>query len=167
MVQFRIGVMEKLLHAIILSLLPIAELRGGIPYAVANGYSIPVAYIVCVISNMLVIPILFLFLETLHHQFYRIKPYRWVFDKWVIRTRKKAEANVAKWGYVGVMLFVAIPLPVTGAYTGTLAAWLLKLDKRRAFPYLALGVVIAGIIVSIATLTGIKAFEIFTKGSGG
>ncbi len=156
--------MDKLFHAIILSMLPVAELRGGIPYAVAHGFSILVAYGVCVLANMLVIPILFVFLETLHHQFYRIKLYRWLFDKWVLRTRKKAEEKVAKWGYVGVMLFVAIPLPVTGAYTGTLAAWLLRLEKRKAFPYLALGVVIAGVIVSIATATGLKAFEIFMKG---
>ena len=155
--------MNILLHSILLSLLPIAELRGGIPYAMANGISLPVAYFVCVASNMLVIPIVFLFLDTLHHQFYKIRPYRWIFDKWVDRTREKAEKNVSKWGYWGVMLFVAIPLPVTGAYTGALAAWLLKLDKKRSFWYLALGVVIAGIIVSIATVTGLKAFEIFQK----
>jgi uncharacterized membrane protein len=61
------------------------------------------------------------------------------------------------------MLFVAIPLPVTGAYTGTVAAWLLRLDKRRAYGYLILGVAIAGVIVSIATLTGIELFKIFLK----
>jgi uncharacterized membrane protein len=104
-----------------------------------------------------------LFLETVHRFFYKIKPYRFLFDKWVHRTRKKAEKNVQKYGYWGVMLFVAIPLPVTGAYTGTLAAWLLQLEKRRSFWYLALGVVIAGIIVSIATLTGIGLLKIFIR----
>ncbi len=61
------------------------------------------------------------------------------------------------------MLFVAIPLPITGAYTGTLAAWLLELDKRRAFWYLAPGVLIAGVIVSVATLTGLEILRLFTK----
>ena len=56
-----------------------------------------------------------------------------------------------------------IPLPVTGAYTGTLAAWLLNLEKKRAFWYLALGVVVAGIIVSVVTLTGVEIFQIFIK----
>jgi uncharacterized membrane protein len=155
--------MDILLHAVLLSILPVAELRGGIPYAVANGLGLPVAFAACVIANTLVIPILFVFLETLHHQFYKVRPYRWLFDRWVVRTRRRAERNVAKWGYWGVMLFVAIPLPITGAYTGTLAAWLLKLDKRRAFWYLALGVVIAGTVVSIATVTGIEILRIFTK----
>lgn len=155
--------MNELLHSMLLSVLPISELRGGIPYALANHINLPVAYLVCVAANMLVIPVVFVFLDTLHQQFYRLRPYRWVFDKWVERTRRKAERNVGKWGYWGVMLFVAIPLPITGAYTGTLAAWLLKLNKIRAFWYLALGVVIAGIVVSIATVTGIRVFEIFTK----
>ncbi len=155
--------MNIILHSIILSVLPIAELRGGIPYAVANGISIPVAYIICVVSNIFVIPVTFLFLDTLHKQFYKISLYRYFFDKMVVRTRKKAERNVGKWGYWGVMLFVAIPLPITGAYTGTLAAWILKLNKSKSFWYLALGVVIAGIIVSIATITGIGLLKIFTK----
>ncbi len=156
--------MTTLLQAMLLSLLPISELRGGIPYAVANGeVSLPVAYFACVFANILVIPLLFIFLDTLHGQFYKIKPYRWLFDKWVMRTQRRAEKSVGKYGYWGVMLFVAIPLPITGAYTGTLAAWLLKLNKKKAFWYLALGVVIAGVIVSIATITGMQALELFKK----
>jgi uncharacterized membrane protein len=152
-----------LIHSAFLSLLPVSELRGGIPYAVARDINLFVAYIVCVLSNILVIPILYLFLETLHKPLYRIKPYRFIFDKWVIRTRKKAEQKVGRYGYWGVMLFVAIPLPITGAYTGTLAAWLLNLEKKKSFWYLALGVVIAGVIVSIVTLTGVEIFKIFIK----
>ncbi len=155
--------MDVIIHSIILSVLPIAELRGGIPYAAAGGISIPVAYMICVISNMLVIPAVFLFLDTLHQQFYKLSLYRFLFDRLVERTRKKAERNVRKWGYWGVMLFVAIPLPITGAYTGTLAAWTLKLNRLRAFGYLALGVVIAGVIVSIATITGIGLLKAFTE----
>jgi len=152
-----------LVHAIVLSLLPISELRGGIPYAVASGIDPFVAFAVCVIANVLVIPVEFVFLETLHKVFYRVKPYRFLFDKFVVRTKRRAEKQVARYGYWGVMLFVAIPLPVTGAYTGTMAAWLLHLDKKRAYGYLALGVVIAGIIVSIATVTGLELFKIFLK----
>lgn len=155
--------MTVFIHAFVLSILPVSELRGGIPYAVASDVNILVAYVFCVISNILVIPIVFLFLETLHRLFYRIKIYRLLFDRWVARTRRKAEKNVRKYGYWGIMLFVAIPLPITGAYTGTLAAWLLQLDRKKSFWYLALGVVIAGIVVSIATLTGVGILKIFTK----
>ncbi len=154
---------DTILRCMLLSVLPVSELRGGIPYGLANGTDLMTAFIVCVVSNMLVIPIVFIFLDTVHQQFYRLRPYRWLFDKWVLRTRMRAEKSVEKWGYWGVMLFVAIPLPVTGAYTGTLAAWLLKLNKVRASLFLALGVVIAGIIVSTASVTGIELLKIFTK----
>ena len=154
---------NPIIHALILSLLPISELRGGIPYAVANDIPLWEAYVICVLSNMLVIPIVYIFLETIHKSLYKMGFYKKIFDGYIERTRRKAVKNVGKYGYWGVMLFVAIPLPVTGAYTGTVAAWLLKLDRKRSVWYLALGVVIAGVIVSIATISGIKAFEIFTK----
>ena len=155
--------MDYILKTILLSLLPISELRGGIPYAFSHEMNIFAAFALCVISNMLVIPLLYFFLETLHKPLYRIGLYKKLFDFWVARTQKKAEKNIGKYGYWGVMLFVAIPLPITGAYTGTMAAWLLKLDKKKAFGYLALGVVIAGIIVSVVTVTGVELFQIFLK----
>lgn len=151
------------IQAFILSLLPIAELRGGIPLAVARGIPLWNAYILCVCANILVIPAVYIFLNTLHHLFYRIAFYRKTFDHYVNRTLTRAEKKVGKYGYWGVMLFVAIPLPITGAYAGTLAAWLLKLDIRKAFWYLALGVFIAGAIVSIAIMTGLGVLRIFTK----
>jgi uncharacterized membrane protein len=155
--------MNPLLYSCLLSLLPISELRGGIPYALAHDIGVIPAFSACVVSNILVVPILYLFLETLHKPLYRLKPYRFLFDKWVNRTRKKAEEKIGKYGYWGVMLFVAIPLPVTGAYTGTLAAWLLNLEKKKAVWYLALGVVLAGIIVTLVSITGIGIFRIFIK----
>ena len=156
-------IMNYILKIILLSLLPISELRGGIPYAYSQGMSIMMAGTICVLANILVIPLLYLFLETLHKPLYRIGLYKKIFDFWVTRTQKKAEAKIGKYGYWGVMLFVAIPLPITGAYTGTLAAWLLNLDKKKAFWFLALGVVIAGIIVSVVTVTGLELFQIFLK----
>lgn len=150
-------------RAVILSILPIAELRGGIPYAVANDMSIGYAFILCVMANIMVIPITYIFLETVHKVLYRLKIYQTVFDKYIDRTRRKGEKSFSKYGYWGIMIFVAIPLPVTGAYTGTAAAWVLKLEKRKSFWYLALGVVIAGVIVSIATMTGLGLMKIFIK----
>ncbi len=155
--------LDILLYAAILSILPIAELRGGIPYAVGSGVDIVTAFIVCVAANMLVPAIVYVFLETLHKLLYKITVYQKVFDKFIERTRKKAEKNIGRYGYWGVMLFVAIPLPITGAYNGTLAAWLMRLNKRKSYLYLVLGVVIAGIIVSVATLTGIGILQIFLK----
>ncbi len=150
-------------HAFVLSLLPIAELRGGIPYAVASGINPLAAYGLCVLSNLLVIPLVFIFLETAHKLFYTIPLYRTLFDSYQERVRKRAERNIHRWGYWGVMMFVAIPLPITGAYTGTVAAWLLRLDRKRSIPYLVLGVFVAGVIVLTATMTGVGLLQLFTK----
>jgi uncharacterized membrane protein len=157
--------MNPYIQAFILSLLPVSELRGGIPLAVAHGISLVSAYFLCVFANMLVIPFFYIFLKTLHNLFYKVRIYQLVFDRYVHRTFNRAEKKVKKYGYWGVMLFVAIPLPVTGAYTGTLAAWLLKLDMKKAFWFLALGVLIAGVIVSIAVMTGVGLLKIFVKPS--
>ena len=155
--------MNPYVQSFILSMRPVAELRGGIPLAVANDIPLHIAYIICVFANIMVIPVFYLFLETAHKLFYRIKPYRILFDKYVERTRRKADINVRKYGYWGIMLFVAIPLPITGAYTGTMAAWILKLNRKQSFWFLALGVLIAGLVVSIAVLTGLGIMEIFLK----
>jgi uncharacterized membrane protein len=154
---------NPLIHSLVLSVLPVSELRGGIPYAVAHGINPLLAYLLCVLCNLVVIPMVFVFLDTLHTVFYRLRLYRVLFDRMVVRTKRKAQQKVDRWGYWGVMMFVAIPLPVTGAYTGTLAAWLLRLNKKKSSGYLALGVFIAGIIVSVATVTGLGIFKLFTK----
>lgn len=155
--------MNSYLQAALLSLLPIAELRGGIPLAISLDIPVWQAFIICVLANIMVIPIFYLFLNTLHKVFYRVPLYQKLFDKYVNRTIAKAEKNVRKYGYWGVMLFVAIPLPITGAYTGTMATWLLKLDMKKAFWFLALGVLIAGVIVSAAVMTGLGLLQVFTK----
>jgi len=152
-----------LFYAILLSLFPIAELRGGIPYALANNINPFVAYFVCVGANILAFPIVFFFLEFLHPLFLKIDFYKNLFDKFVIKTREKLNDKIKKYGFWGLMLFVMIPLPVTGAYTGSFAAWLFNIPKKKAFLSVVLGVVISGIIVTTIMLTGIEAFQFLLK----
>ncbi|MDA9612237.1 small multi-drug export protein [Flavobacteriales bacterium] len=152
-----------LFYAILLSLLPIAELRGGIPYAIANNINPFIAYFICVGANVLAFPIVFFFLEFLHPLFLKIDLYKNLFDKFVIKTRGKLNDKIKKYGFWGLMLFVMIPLPVTGAYTGSFAAWLFNIPKKKAFLSVVLGVVISGIIVTTIMLTGIEAFQFLLK----
>ncbi|MBT6965101.1 MAG: small multi-drug export protein [Flavobacteriales bacterium] len=152
-----------LFYAILLSLLPIAELRGGIPYAIANNINPFIAYFICVGANILAFPIVFFFLEFLHPLFLKIDLYKNLFDKFVIKTREKLNDKIKKYGFWGLMLFVMIPLPVTGAYTGSFAAWLFNIPKKKAFLSVVLGVVISGIIVTTIMLTGIEAFQFLLK----
>jgi uncharacterized membrane protein len=156
--------MNAIIQAIALSLLPISELRGGIPVAIANGLSPVSAYVICVIANFFVIPIVFLFLDNLHHLFLKVKLYENLFNKYIEKKRGKLEKYIGtRWEFVMLMLFVGIPLPVTGAYTGTLLAWFFKVPRKKAYTALSLGILIAGIIVSIVVALGIKAFSIFVK----
>lgn len=133
---------------ILLSLLPISELRGAIPYGLASGINPILVFVLAVASNILVIPITFFFLNFVHHHLVHVKLYASLFDKFVARTRKKAHKYTEKYGWFGLTLFVAIPLPITGAYTGTLAAWLLGIDVKRSMLALSVGVLIAGIIIT-------------------
>jgi uncharacterized membrane protein len=146
-----------------LSFLPISELRGAIPFAIANDIPWYIAYPYAVILNALVAPVCWLFLSTLHKLFLRMKWYENFFNRFVERARTKLQAGVEKWGWLGIAVFVAIPLPVTGAWTGTLGAWVLGLRKDRTLLAVILGVVASGIIVTAVVTLGIQAFSLFVK----
>lgn len=155
--------MEGLFYAIILSVLPISELRGGIPYAYLVGNPIWLAYLVCVAANFFVGPIVFLFLSTLHRVLIRWRLYEKLFARFIQRVRKKTSRLIEKYGFWGVTIFVAIPLPVTGAYTGTVAAWLFGLDRKKSLLAVLVGVCIAGLVVSFVIYFGVEGLEFFVK----
>ncbi len=147
----------------LLSLLPVSELRGAIPYAVASGMPIAVAALWCVAWNALAGPIALLFLATVHRLLYRWAWYRGIFDRFVAKARAKVHEKVEKYGYLGLAVFVGIPLPVTGAWTGALGAWILGMERKKAVLAIALGVLVAGIIVSLVVGLGVGALSLFLK----
>jgi uncharacterized membrane protein len=147
--------------------MPISELRGAIPFAVANGIPWYWAFLFSVGCNILVAPVCWIFLATVHKLLYGTEPekgirwYKNVFDKFIERARKKLSAGFEKWGWLGIAVFVGIPLPLTGAWTGTLGAWVLGVSRKRTMLAVILGCVIAGIIVSAVVILGIEGFNIF------
>lgn len=155
--------MNDLIYSILLSMVPIAELRGGIPYALANGISPVTAYIVCTLANIMAFPIVYIFFGFFHDIFNKMDWYKRLFDKLVIRTRGKVGDKIEKWGFWGLMIFVMIPLPVTGAYTGSFAAWIFGIEKKKAFLAVSLGVFIAGLIVTAVFLSGSQALDFLLK----
>ena len=151
------------LLTVLLSIIPISELRGSIPFAYFQGVPLWLAFIIGVISNALVPFIGFLFFNTVHILLDKWGFYHNLFEKTVTRARKKVDAKVNKYGLLGLMLFVAIPLPITGAWTGTIGAWVLGLDRKRSYLFIMLGVLIAGIIVTTVVYTGAGIASLFTK----
>ena len=151
--------MSGLLWAALLSMTPIGELRAGIPVAIAYGVNPWLAYVVCVLANIAIIPIVMFFLEWMHKRFMHMARYRTAFDRYMDRTRGRTHNMVEKYGVFGLALFVAVPLPVTGAYTATVAAWFFGLNKWKAFWSISAGVIIAGAIVS-GIAGGIKLLAI-------
>jgi uncharacterized membrane protein len=138
---------------LIISTLPIFELRGGIPCGLALNLVWWKTYIMAVLGNMIPVVPLLLFLEPVSNWFRRYVPPGDRFFQWLFaRTRRKTEAGIKKYGvFIGLMIFVAIPLPVTGAWTGSIAAFLFGIKFRYSLPAILMGVLIASIVVSILT----------------
>lgn len=155
--------MNDYIYSIILSMMPIAELRGGIPYALANDIHPVTAYIMCCAANIIAFPIVYLFMGLFHDFFGKMDWYSNLFDKIVVRTRAKVGKNIEKWGFWGLMIFVMIPLPVTGAYTGSFAAWVFGIEKRKGFLAVSIGVLIAGLIVTAVFLSGAELLSFLMK----
>ena len=145
------------------SIMPISELRGGIPFGLAKELNPFLVYLVCVGTNALAFPIVYVFLEKFHPFFIKWNWYKKLFDKLILRTRRKLEQQIEKYGFWSLLLFVMIPLPVTGAYTGSLAAWLFNIEKKKAFLAVLLGVMISGIIVTSVYFSGVKALDFLIK----
>ena len=155
--------MNLLIQIILLSMAPISELRGGIPLAIASGTSPIIAFLIGTLANIAIIPLVYFFLSTINILLLKIPLYSRFFNNSVERSRKRIHKSIEKYGYLGLAVFVAIPLPFTGAYTGTLGAWALGMDKRKAFASIALGVIVAGIIVTLVSYYGINLLTIFIK----
>lgn len=133
----------------LISLLPILELRGGMIAAYMLGVKLIPAFIICYIGNILPIPFILLFIRKIFKFLKRFKPMRTLIEKIELRSMRKSD-KVEKYREWGLLFFVAIPLPGTGGWTGALISALLDLRIKKSLPIIMLGVLIAGIIMSLA-----------------
>lgn len=144
--------LPELWPVIITAMLPVAELRGGIPLGMALGLNPWVVIAAAIIANCAVFFPVYFGLKYLYKDVF--ERFAWA-RRLVERLRKRGGPYIERYGIPGLIIFVAIPLPATGAWTGTLIAWLLGLDWKRSFLAVAAGVVIAGAIVSAVVLGGL------------
>jgi len=131
-------------------MLPIFELRGSIPLALGSfDMTWWQAYFISIIGNMIPVPLIILFLRHFIKYMRRIKVFDRFFNWLFERTRRKTGAKLEKYEEVALILFVAIPLPVTGAWTGAIAAWLFDMEFKKSLLYIFIGVLIAGVVVTL------------------
>ena len=138
----------KELIVFIISLMPILELRGGLIAAALLGLSGIKSFIICFIGNIIPIPFILWFITPLFDRLKKTKLFSGIVNKLEKKALNKKE-QIEKLQYIGLMLFVGIPLPGTGAWTGCLIASMLNMDKKKAMLYAMLGVVMAGVIMMI------------------
>ena len=151
LVNFFIGLfhgVSKDVVIFIISLMPILELRGGLLAATLLKVPYLRALVICVIGNVLPIPFVVLFLEIIFKWMEKWSVTKKIV-KWLEKKGKSKRIQIDKYGYLGLILFVGIPLPGTGAWTGSLVAILLGLDKKKSFICILIGVMLAAAIMSI------------------
>ncbi|MBU7025387.1 MAG: small multi-drug export protein [Theionarchaea archaeon] len=139
--------MDTLLKLIFVSLLPWIELRGGIPLGVSMGLNPVHVFAICTVTDILLIPVLLVFLRYIMPIILKIEFINRFYQWNVVSTLKRYE-RYKKWEELGLALFVAIPLPFTGVYSGTFVSYLLNFKKREAFVSVASGAVMAGVVVT-------------------
>lgn len=150
LVEFLQNTIPPQLVAFAISLCPILELRGGMIAARLLGLPFIQAFIICYVANMIPIPFILLFIKKIFAWMRKFPRFAKIVDKMEERSEKK-KGTIEKYKEWGLLLFVAIPLPGTGGWTGSLIAALLDLRIKKCLPIVALGVFIAGLIMSLIT----------------
>ena len=141
----------KALMTFFISMVPVLELRGAIPFGTAYGLPLWAAILISIVGNLVPVPFIIIFIRKI---FAWLRRKNQKLDHLVTRFEKRAESKsetVQKYAFWGLFVLVAIPLPGTGAWTGALVAAMLDMRLKRAFPAIALGVIAAGVIVAFVT----------------
>lgn len=141
----------KILMTLLISMVPVIELRGAIPIATAHGLEPYISIPVAIIGNLIPVPFIIIFIKKIFAWLRKVMP---KLDGVITKLEKRAESKidtVQKYAFWGLFIFVAIPLPGTGAWTGALIAAMMDMKLSRAFPSIVLGVLTAGAIVTLVT----------------
>ena len=153
--------MLKYVLTFLISMVPIVELRGGVPFGITMGIKWYYALPICMIGNMIPVPFIFFFarkiLEWGKDKKVTGKFFTWCLEKGE-KDGQKLQEKAGKGLFIALLLFVGIPLPGTGAWTGTLAASFLNMDFKKSVIAVICGVLLAGIIMTVLSLAGVAAF---------
>lgn len=151
-------VVGKFIFTLLFSMLPVFELRGGIPLGVSMGLSVPASFTAAVIGNMIPVPFIILFVRRVFQWIRKNISFLGGFVEKLERRADEKKDVVLKYEFWGLMILVAIPLPGTGAWTGALVAAILDMRLKKALPSITLGVLTAGLIITAVTYGAVRVF---------
>ncbi len=150
--------LKRELLVIFFSMVPISELRGAIPLGISLGLSPIHSTIISICGNILIVPILLKILHPLITYFEDTTIFKHTIG--VLKNKAMDRAEIIKtYSLIGLFLFVAVPLPTSGAYTATIIASILKLDNKKAFLSISLGIIVAGLLILGVSVGAVKIFD--------
>ena len=156
--------MIEILKMIAITFIPTLELRASIPYGIfgtdVHWFQV---FLICIVANIIIGIIIYIFLEWIIKIMCVFKPIETLWNKYVARTQTRISSGVEKYGEWAVAVFIGIPLPGSGVYTGAVAAFLIGLNFKKFMIANIVGVIIAGILVTGICLTGSNLSNIFIK----
>lgn len=151
------GVLSEIIIAALWSISPFGEAKVGIPYAIMNGVNYYVALVVCFTANVLVFPVMLFFLNFINKHFLKWRFYKRGAIFVARRAKTGAGKNVQKYGFWGLLLFVMMPIPGTGVYAGTIAAFLFGFERKRAFLANTIGIFLSCVIVWTMSILAVES----------
>ena len=153
--------MFEIIVAMLWSVSPFGEAKVGIPYAIFNDINIYLAFIVCFVANVLVFPIMSFFLDYINRYFFKWRLYKKSAIFVAKRAKTGAGKGIQKYGFWGLIIFVMAPIPGTGVYAGTIAAYIFGIEKKRAFFANTIGIFLSCVIVWTVTVLAQGGSSIF------
>lgn len=150
---------NDILTAMLWSISPFGEAKVGIPYAIYNDVNYYLAFTLCFAANVLVFPVMQFFLNYINKYLLKWRFYKRSAIFVARRAKLGAGANVKKYGFWGLLIFVMMPIPGTGVYAGTIAAWLFGLEKKRAFMANTVGIYLSCVIVWTITILSVEGIN--------
>lgn len=148
----------EFLYTFLISISPLGEARVGIPYGALKGIPIGYAFLVGWGANLLVYPVFYRLIEFSNKALWKSRWYKKSALYLSKRAKSKTKSSIQKYGLWGLMVFVMIPLPITGSYMGTLAAYILGMDYKKSFIAVNVGVTISCLIIATMMYFGVKSF---------
>src|SRR5690606_2171983 len=148
-----------LIIAMLWSISPLGEAKVGILYAILNDVNIYAAFIFCFIANVLVFPLMSFFLDSINRYFFKWRFYKRSSVYIARKAKTGAQKGIEKYGFWGLMFFVMAPVPGTGVYAGTIATYVFKIDRKKAFLANTIGIFFSCVIIWVSTVLTMKGIN--------